>query len=134
VHDLNEFFGRESLRSIAPCLRIDHVFANVIFDDDRDEAVQGAPARGCLLQDIGTFLVSLNGAFDSLYLTAQPFDAIEQFGLFFRNMTHYANLLRYYTRVGYIFAIRRAVSSTLTICNQREYLQTYAFARKHPGH
>src|SRR5580692_6338389 len=32
VHDLDEFFGGESLRSIASCLLIDHVFAYVIFD------------------------------------------------------------------------------------------------------
>jgi hypothetical protein len=64
VNDLDDLFGREDLRSVPPCLRIDHMFADVILDDRRDAAIQRTPACGCLLKDVGTLIARLNRAFN----------------------------------------------------------------------
>jgi hypothetical protein len=102
VNDLNEFFGGEGLWSLTPNLRVDHVFANVIFNDLRDESVQGASASGGLLKDGSALIVRIDGPFDRLDLTPQSLEPIQQFDLFFRNMTHASNLLlRNYTTVEY---------------------------------
>src|ERR1700685_3018924 len=66
VHDLDEFLGGENPWRLTPGLRIDHMFADVVLYDLRNEAVQCAPACGCLLQDLRTLIVGLNGAVDRL--------------------------------------------------------------------
>jgi hypothetical protein len=102
VNDLNEFFGGEGLWSLTPHLRVDHVFANVIFNDLRDESVQGASASGGLLKDSSALIVRIDGPFDRLDLAPQSLEPIQQFDLFFRNMTHDSNLLLLnYTTVEY---------------------------------
>ncbi|HMD27131.1 MAG TPA: hypothetical protein VKH13_01065, partial [Steroidobacteraceae bacterium] len=88
VHDLDEFFGGENPWRLAPGLRIDHMFADVVFYDLRNEAVQCAPACGCLLQDLSALIVGLNGAFDRLDLTTQSFDSIQQLCLFSGDVAH----------------------------------------------
>jgi hypothetical protein len=103
MNNLDELFSRQGLRSLAPGALIDHMFANMVFDYLGDESVQGAAAGSCLLEDIGALIIRFDGSFDRLDLTAQPFDAIQQFGFFLCNMTHGSKpLLHYYTGVGYI--------------------------------
>jgi hypothetical protein len=60
VHDLDEFLGRESLRRVASCFGIYHVFANVVLDNLRDETIQRAATGGRLLQHRGTFIVRID--------------------------------------------------------------------------
>jgi hypothetical protein len=103
MNDLDEFFGRKHLRSLAPGAWIDHVFANMVFDQLGDESVQGAAAGSCLLEDISALIIRVEGSFDRLELTAQAFDAIQQLGFFLCYVTHASKLLLpYYTRVGYL--------------------------------
>ena len=77
MNNLDEFFGRQHLRSVATGAWIDHVFANVIFDDLRDETVQGTPAGSCLLQDGGAFVLSIDCPFHCLDLSANALETIE---------------------------------------------------------
>src|SRR5208283_5591359 len=103
VDDFDKLFGREYLRRFAPRFWIDHVFANVVFDDLGNEPVECAAACGGLLQHVGAFIVGLHRPLDRLDLAAQPLEAIQQFGLLPRNVTHGACLLLpYYTTAGYI--------------------------------
>src|ERR1700688_711808 len=103
VNNLDEFFSGQGLRSLPPCAWINHMFANMVFDHLGDESVQGAAAGSCLLEHIGALVIRLDGSFDRLDLTAQPPDAIQQFGFFRRDVTHDSKLpLNYYTQVGYI--------------------------------
>ena len=88
MHDIDEFFGRSDLRSIARLTRVDHVLANVVLDDLRDKTVQGAAAGGGLLQDGGTFVIRIDGAFDRFDLTAHALETIQEFGFFFGDVAH----------------------------------------------
>jgi hypothetical protein len=76
MDDFDEFLCGRALRGVLIVALIDHVLSNVVLDDFRDEAVQGAAAGGCLLQNRGAFVVRLNRFFDCSNLAAQPFDAI----------------------------------------------------------
>src|ERR1700747_3746769 len=88
VNNLDEFFSGQDLWSLPPGAWINHMFANMVFDYLGDESVQGAAAGRCLLKDIGALVIRLDGSFDRLDLTAQPSDAIQQFGFFRRDVTH----------------------------------------------
>jgi hypothetical protein len=88
MHDIDEFLGRRDLRGVTRLAGIDHVFSDVVLNELRDKAIQRAAAGGGLLQDRGTFIVRIDGAFDRFDLTAHAFDAIQQFGFFFGDVTH----------------------------------------------
>ena len=88
MHDIDEFLGRGDLRGIARLARIEHVLANVVFNDLRDKAVQGAAAGGGLLQDGGTFVIRIDGAFDRFDLTAHALETIQELGFFFCDVAH----------------------------------------------
>jgi hypothetical protein len=60
----------------------------MILDHLGDEAVQGAATRGRLLQNPRAFVVSLNGSFDGIDLSAKPLEPIQQLALFVCHMTH----------------------------------------------
>src|SRR5580658_5585504 len=68
MHDLNEFFGGESLPRVARDLGIHHVFANVVLNDLGDEAVQRTATGGRLLEDRCAFIVRVHRAFHGLDL------------------------------------------------------------------
>jgi hypothetical protein len=57
-------------------LRIDHVFANVVLDNLRDESVQGPSTGGGLLKDRGTFVVRIDRAFHRFDLAAHALESI----------------------------------------------------------
>jgi hypothetical protein len=88
MHDIDKFLGRGDLRGITSLAWIDHVLADVVFNDLRDKAVQGAAARGGLLQDGGAFVVRIDGAFDGFDLTAHSFESIQKLGFFFCDVAH----------------------------------------------
>lgn len=88
MHDIDEFLGRGDLRGIARITWVDHVFANMVFDDLRDESVQGAAAGGGLLQYGGTFVIGVHGTFDRFDLTAHALETIQEFGFFFGDVAH----------------------------------------------
>ncbi len=88
MHDIDEFLGRGDLRGIARLTWVDHVLANVIFDDLRDKAVQGAAAGGSLLQHGGTFVIGIDGTLDCFDLTAHAFETIQELGFFFGDVAH----------------------------------------------
>ncbi len=88
MNDLDELFGGKRLRGVAVRSRIDHVLADVVFYDFRDETVQGAAARGGLLEDGGAFVIRIHGALDGLNLPAHAFETVEKFAFLFGDMTH----------------------------------------------
>jgi hypothetical protein len=75
----------------------------------------------CRHQD-DTLIAGLDGAFDSLHLTAQAFEAIEQFAPFLHQLTHNSNL-HYHTGVGYLAAlpILHERRSAAVVFKQTEY-------------
>jgi hypothetical protein len=88
VNNLDEFFGGQGLPSLRSGACIDDVFANMVFDHLGNEPVQGSTAGRCLLEDSGALIFRLDGSLDRLDLTAQPSEAIQQFGFFRRHVTH----------------------------------------------
>ncbi len=77
MHDIDEFLGSGHLWGITRLAGIDHVFTDVVLNDLRDKAIQGAAAGGGLLQDGGAFVVRINCALDGFELTAHSSDAIQ---------------------------------------------------------
>ncbi len=53
------------------------MLANVVLDHFRNKPIQGAAARGRLLQNVGAVLARLDRALDSLDLTSQASDPIQ---------------------------------------------------------
>jgi hypothetical protein len=69
------------------------VLANVVLDDFRNKPIHGAPAGGCLLQNIGAFLAGLDGTLNGLDLTPQAPDPIQEFDFLFGDVAHAASIL-----------------------------------------
>ncbi len=80
VDDVDQFLSGFRVWIAAGGIRVDHVLANMVLDDFGYKAVHGAPTGGRLLQDHGALLIGLDRTFDSLNLTAQPPDPIQQLG------------------------------------------------------
>jgi hypothetical protein len=93
MHDLDQLLGG-GRACLGVCARAHHVLAHVILDHLRDEPVQGAAARGRLLQDRRAFIVCVHGAFDRLELPSHALHAVQQFGLLSRYMPHPADSLQ----------------------------------------
>ena len=88
MDDVDQLVGGQRSRIISRRARINHMFPNVIFDDLRNEAIQGSSTRGRLLQHIGAFLIGSHRSFNCLDLPAQPLEAIQELGFFVRDVTH----------------------------------------------
>jgi len=88
MHDVDELLGGGDLRRIARLAWIDHVLANVVFNDLRDKAVQGAATGGGLLQYGGAFVIRIDGAFDRFDLTTHALETIQELGFFFCDVAH----------------------------------------------
>ena len=88
MHNIDQFLGRGDLRRIPRLARIDHMFTDVVLDDLRDKAVQGAAARGGLLKDHCAFVVGIDGTLDRLDLAPHAFEAIQELGFFFCDVAH----------------------------------------------
>ncbi len=93
MYDFDELFGRRDSRVIAVGPWVDHVLANVVLDHFRNKPIQGAAARGRLLQNVGALLARLDRALDGLDLTSQASDPIQKFGFFLADVTHAAGHL-----------------------------------------
>ena len=98
MHDVDEFVRRCRAWVVWAGVRVDHVLANMVFDDFRYESVERAPAGSGLLQNVGAFLIGVDGALDGFDLTPQTLDAVTELGLFFRDVTHGQNA--YWNNIG----------------------------------
>ncbi len=88
MHDIDELLSGYDLRRVARLAGIHHVFSDVVLDDLRDKAIQGAAARGCLLKDRSAFVVGIDGALNRFDLAAHAFETIQKLGFFFGDVTH----------------------------------------------
>jgi hypothetical protein len=77
VDDVDQFLSRDDARVIAWRSRVEHVLADVILDHFGDEAIEGTPTGGCLLQHAGALEIGLDRPLDGIDLTAQAFEAIQ---------------------------------------------------------
>ncbi|MGC1387183.1 MAG: hypothetical protein WA807_04150 [Steroidobacteraceae bacterium] len=94
VDDVDQFLRGHDTRIVPGRARIEHVLANVILNDLGDEAIQRTPTRGGLLKNAGALMIGLDRALERIDLTAQAFEAIQKFGLFFCNVAHWPKILR----------------------------------------
>ena len=76
LDDVDELFGGLGAAVGGIRLWIHHVFADVIFDHFRDEAIERAATRGRLLQYRGALLFRVQRPFDGLQLTAHSLNSI----------------------------------------------------------
>jgi hypothetical protein len=88
VNDIDQLVGRRDTGIVAFGVGIHHMFTNMVFNDLSDEAIEGAAARGRLLEDVGAFLIAVDGPLDGFDLAAQSLDAVQQFDLFACDMAH----------------------------------------------
>jgi hypothetical protein len=91
MDNLNELFGSRHARVVALGPRVDDVLADVVLDYLGNEAIQGAPAGGGLLEYIGAVLARLDSALDGLELAAQASDAVQKLGFLFSDVAHVSN-------------------------------------------
>ena len=80
--------GGEGARIVGCGFRLDHVLADMVLDDFRDEAVERAAASGRLLQYPRAFGIRLDRALDRREQLEQPLEAVEQLLLFIGDMGH----------------------------------------------
>jgi hypothetical protein len=83
VDNLDEPFGGLGSWVVAPCGRIDDMVADMLFNDFRDESVEGSPAGRDLLQNRCTIGLRLHGTFNGFQLAADAPDPGQKL-LFFR--------------------------------------------------
>ena len=88
MDDVDEFFGRDRARIGWRLIFRQHVLADVILDDFRDESVECTAARRSLPQHAAALLVGVDRALERLDLTAQPTQPVKQLPLFVRDVTH----------------------------------------------
>jgi hypothetical protein len=88
MNDIDQLVGRRHSGIVALGMGIHHMFTNMVFNDLSDEAIEGAAARGGLLQDVGALLIGVDGPLDGLDLAAQSLDAVQQFDLFAGDVAH----------------------------------------------
>ena len=88
MNDIDQLVGRRDAGIVAFGVGIHHMFTNMVFNDLGDEAIEGSPARGRLLQDVGALLIAVDRPLDGLDLAAQSLDAIQQLDLLARNVAH----------------------------------------------
>jgi hypothetical protein len=69
VDNRHKFFTGLRTRVIRTRSRVDHVLADVVFNDFSDETIQRATTRGRLLQDARALGVSAHGALNRFQLT-----------------------------------------------------------------
>src|ERR1700730_8358862 len=70
VHDGNEFLCRDCPRIVVRGARVNHVLADVILYQFRNESVQSTATGGCLLQDLCAFVIRLYCPLDGIDLPA----------------------------------------------------------------
>jgi hypothetical protein len=82
VDDLDELLRGLRAWIISGCGRIDDMFADMVLDHLRDQSVEGAPARGDLLQHRCALGLHLHRALNSFQLATDASDPGQQLLLF----------------------------------------------------
>jgi hypothetical protein len=82
LNDFDQVFCRQRTRWVRLSQRIDDLRPDVVFQDFRHKAVNGASGAGDEPQQVGTSDVLLKCTFNGFDLTANPAHAVHHFGLF----------------------------------------------------
>jgi len=77
VYNLDELLLGVACMAVFGRLRLDEVRSDVVFKDDREEAVHGTSATGDLLQYVHASLLFLERTFDGINLATNATHAIQ---------------------------------------------------------
>lgn len=88
MDNVHQLFGGQRARIGTRQVAVDEMLADMVLDHLGNEAIERTPTRSRLLQNLSAFLFLPYCAFDCLDLPPDPFEAVQQLGLFSLYMSH----------------------------------------------